>query len=90
MGITIVEKSVPQVASYFKCDQFKHFEIPLAALTSLPVKRYFLVKRVVILDTGHHLKSHPTDITVKDKDIKCNKRPTGMERRNCLMWSTRL
>ena len=52
-----------------KCDQFWHFEVSLTALTSLlfiEIQRNGLLraKGVIILDTGHHLTSHPTDITV--------------------------
>ena len=53
-------------------DQFCNFEVSLVAITSHP----FHAKVVDILDTGHHLTSHPTDMKVYDKII--NKRVTGL------------
>ena len=49
-----------------KCDQFLYFKVSLAALKSLlsiEIQRNGLLraKGVVILDTGRHLTSHPTD-----------------------------
>ena len=32
-----------------------------------PEKQFWRAKGVVILDTGHHLKSHPPDIKILDK-----------------------
>ena len=54
-----------------KCNQFWNFEVSPAAIQWNGVLR---AKRVVILDTGHYLTSHPKDINMKsfiDKLVFC-------------------
>ena len=44
----------------------EYIKVSLAALTSLLLR----AKVVVILDTGHHLTSHPTDIITLECSVK--------------------
>ena len=61
--------------NYVKCDQFWNCEVSLAALTSLLFigiqwNGLLRAKGVVILDTGHHLTSYPTNVKVQRKNTR--------------------